>query len=113
MFKKNLDKNNTRQLWQSQNFLKNSEFVAHLIEKADISREDLVIEIGLGKGIITRILASKARRVIGIEIDLKLVKELRLTLKSLNNIELVQADFFKMAIAKKSFIKSFLIFLLI
>ena len=56
-------------LSDSQNFLKNPEFVKILLDKTNINVNDLVIEIGTGKGIITDLLSNKARRVIGVEID--------------------------------------------
>jgi len=45
---------NTSKLWQSQNFLRRPEFVADLVGKTDITRSDLVVEIGPGRGITPR-----------------------------------------------------------
>lgn len=82
-------------LWQSQNFLRRPEFVASLVEKADISHNDLVVEIGPGRGIITQPLAKRAGCVIAVEIDPELATGLRTHLQNLTNIRIVQADFLR------------------
>jgi 16S rRNA A1518/A1519 N6-dimethyltransferase RsmA/KsgA/DIM1 with predicted DNA glycosylase/AP lyase activity len=46
MVEKNME---GRQIWQSQNFLRRPEFVASLIERTNITPNDLVLEIGPGK----------------------------------------------------------------
>ncbi|BCX14635.1 MAG: ribosomal RNA small subunit methyltransferase A [Patescibacteria group bacterium] len=84
-----------RELWQSQNFLRRPEFVASLVERTDITRDDLVIEIGPGKGIITQQLARRARRVIAVEIDKGLAGNLRASFQNSPNVEIVEADFLK------------------
>lgn len=84
-----------RELWQSQNFLRRPEFVANLVEKVDISGSDLVVEIGPGKGIITQELARRANRVIAVEIDQRLTMELQASLRGLDNVKVIQADFLR------------------
>lgn len=84
-----------RELWQSQNFLRRPEFVANLVEKVDINRDDLLIEIGPGEGIITQQLARRANRVIAVEIDQRLAMNLRASLRGLSNVEVIQADFLR------------------
>ncbi len=81
------DVKNGRALWQSQNFLRKPEFVASLVKKAEISHSDFVVEIGLGKGIITQQLASKASKVIAVEIVSKLAKNLQISSKILPMLE--------------------------
>jgi 23S rRNA (adenine-N6)-dimethyltransferase len=53
----------------SQNYLKDEHLVAALLEKSSLSRDDLVYEIGPGKGILTGQLARRCRQVIAIEKD--------------------------------------------
>ncbi|HZC08403.1 MAG TPA: rRNA adenine N-6-methyltransferase family protein, partial [Ktedonobacterales bacterium] len=53
----------------SQNFLRDSRLVERLVVESTISHEDVVFEIGPGKGIITDALARRARRVVAIELD--------------------------------------------
>ena len=76
----------------SQNFLKNPELVAEIVDLSGISKDDLVLEIGAGEGIITEKLLKKAKKIIAFEIDKfffdKLSKKFRnnpiLTLKNEN-----------------------------
>ena len=82
-----------RKLSHPQNFLKNPEFVKGLIDKTNIGANDLVVEIGPGKGIITKLLANKASRVIGVEIDGKLFTDLRKQFQGHPNVEVIRADF--------------------
>lgn len=53
----------------SQNFLHSRQLVSALVERSSIGSDDVVIEIGPGRGIITDALASRSRHVITIEKD--------------------------------------------
>ncbi len=77
----------------SQNFIKSSELVRKLIDLSAIDKEDTVLEIGSGNGIITAELAKKAKKVIAIEKDKNLYLELVNKFKGINNIEIIHADF--------------------
>lgn len=83
-----------RQVWQSQNFLRRPEFVSGLVEMTDISDKDLVVEIGPGKGIITDQLANAAKEVIAVEVDPKLAKGLERKFQGVENVTIVEKDFF-------------------
>jgi len=88
-------KNDNRKLFHSQNFLKDPAFVENLINKADIDHNDSVVEIGPGKGIITKILAEKAGRVIAVEVEEKLYTKLKDKFKDRKNVKIIKADFLK------------------
>jgi 23S rRNA (adenine-N6)-dimethyltransferase len=53
----------------SQNFIHSSKLIEQLVRKSTICNDDLVVEIGPGKGIITRELLRQAQHVIAVEID--------------------------------------------
>lgn len=72
-----------------QNFLYDPSILRRLIKTAEISSEDTVVEIGPGHGRLTKILAEKAKKVIGIEIDTELYKKLKTELAGYKNIELI------------------------
>jgi 16S rRNA (adenine1518-N6/adenine1519-N6)-dimethyltransferase len=72
----------------SQNFLIDNKIADRQIHYAKVTKNDTVLEIGPGQGILTRKLASLAKHVIAIEID----KQLCLALKHLENITLIHAD---------------------
>lgn len=83
-----------RKLRHSQNFIYQPELVEELLEMTNIDRNDLVVEIGPGKGTITQELLKRAGRVIAIERDTMLAAELS-PLKARSNLELVVGDFLK------------------
>jgi len=78
---------------KGQNFLINKNVAVREVEYAEITRDDVVLEIGPGKGIITELLAEKAKKVIAIEIDKKLVVELNSNLPG--NVEIINDDALK------------------
>lgn len=75
-----------------QNFLVDANIIDKIVMAADISDDDLVVEIGPGIGVLTAALAKKARQVIAVEIDNKLIPILKETLAAYDNIEIVLAD---------------------
>lgn len=76
-----------------QNFLKDVNIVKKIVKVADISDEDLVIEVGPGGAIMTRELANVAKRVLAYEIDTELEDELKKRLDSYNNVDIIFKDF--------------------
>lgn len=92
-----------RELWQSQNFLRRPEFVASLVGKTDIDHSDFVIEIGPGKGIITQQLASRAGRIIAVEIDERLATNLRTSFQGSPNIEIIEANFLRWQLPREPY----------
>jgi 16S rRNA (adenine1518-N6/adenine1519-N6)-dimethyltransferase len=75
-----------------QNFLIDENALDRVASAAEIGREDSVLEIGAGLGGLTRHLAARARRVIAVELDPLLVRQLRLTLAGFPNVLIVQGD---------------------
>lgn len=78
-----------------QNFLINEEVVTKIIERAEISKEDLVIEIGPGLGTLTKELLEKAGKVIAIELDKRMIEILTDRFSLYNNFELINEDVLK------------------
>lgn len=76
-----------------QNFLINGEVIANIIDYAEISPEDTVIEIGPGVGFVTEQLVKHAKQVIAIELDEEAIKEL----EKLNapNLKIIHQDILK------------------
>ena len=78
-----------------QNFLISEQVVNEIVASSKIDKEDLVIEIGPGLGTLTKYLLEKAGKVIGIELDKKMVEILQDRFKLYNNFELYQQDVLK------------------
>jgi 16S rRNA (adenine1518-N6/adenine1519-N6)-dimethyltransferase len=62
---------------RGQNFLCDARIAARLVEAAEVGRDDTVLEIGCGLGLLTRSLAARARRVVALEVDAGLVRAVR------------------------------------
>src|SRR5467141_4526664 len=63
-----------------QHFLIDARVAARQVAHAQIRRSDIVLEIGPGLGVLTRLLAEKAKRVVAIEADRRFAEYLRRTL---------------------------------
>ena len=79
----------------SQNFLIDNNILDKIISSADISKSDLVIEIGPGLGALTERLAAKAGKVVAIEIDNKLAALLSAQYPDPGKVEILHADVLK------------------
>jgi len=73
-----------------QNFLIDDNVAEREINYCDITKDDIVLEVGPGKGILTKPLAKRAKKVIAIEIDEKLVDNLKKNLPK--NVMLIHSD---------------------
>lgn len=76
-------------------FLYDPSILRRIIQTAQLSKEDLVVEIGPGLGRLTKMLAERAKNVMAIELDEKLFEELRVQLADYKNIELICGDALK------------------
>ena len=83
-----------------QNFLISTEVVEKIIESSELSKEDLVIEIGPGLGTLTKYLLDKAGKVICIELDTRMVKILNNRFTTKENFEIINDDVLKVDLNK-------------
>lgn len=77
-----------------QHFLYDPSILGRIIQAADLSEEDTVVEVGPGHGTLTRMLAERVEKVIAIELDRKLHEKLKEELAASGpfNIELHEGD---------------------
>jgi len=83
-----------------QNFLINTGILEEIIEAAEITKDDFVLEIGPGIGTMTQYLCESAREVIAVEIDKNLIPILKDTLSAYDNVEVLNEDILKVDIKK-------------
>ena len=81
-----------------QNFLINTGILEDIIEAAEITKDDFVLEIGPGIGTMTQYLCESAREVIAVEIDKNLIPILEDTLSAYDNVEVLNDDILKVDI---------------
>ena len=77
----------------SQNFLVNPGVAEKIVGAAQVSKEDAVLEIGPGKGVLTALLLEKSASVTAVEIDPELAAALTEKWGPLGNFKLIQSDF--------------------
>ena len=75
-----------------QNFIVNSGICPKIAEHAEVDENCGVIEIGTGIGVLTKELALRAKKVVAIEIDTKLLPLLEETLADFDNIKIINKD---------------------
>jgi 16S rRNA (adenine1518-N6/adenine1519-N6)-dimethyltransferase len=75
-----------------QNFLKDPHYIKKIADAARITSEDQVLEIGPGLGHLTRELAARAKKVLALELDDRLIPVLRNEFSASPAVEIVQAD---------------------
>ena len=85
----------------SQNFLTSRRLIERLIKIAQLTKEDTVLEIGAGKGHITKALADTCKTVLAYEIDRRLYESLKPQLPG--NVRLYGVDFLKCALPKSPY----------
>jgi 16S rRNA (adenine1518-N6/adenine1519-N6)-dimethyltransferase len=78
-----------------QNFIKDPNILNKIVESANIDKNTLVIEIGVGAGALTTKLSNYASKVIGYEIDISLKPILNDIIEPNSNIEIIYDDFLK------------------
>lgn len=83
-----------------QNFLIDTGILEEIIDAANITKDDFVLEIGPGIGTMTQYLCEAARAVVAVEIDTNLIPILKDTLCEYNNVEVLNEDILKVDIAK-------------
>jgi 23S rRNA (adenine-N6)-dimethyltransferase len=87
----------------AQNFLKSSQLVSSLLDGCDIGGDDVVYEIGPGKGIITEQLALHCKRVVAIEKDPCLANQLLPRFAGSSNVTIHQGDFLDYPLPHKTY----------
>jgi 16S rRNA (adenine1518-N6/adenine1519-N6)-dimethyltransferase len=75
-----------------QNFLSDPVALGRIVDAADLSPEDVVVEVGAGVGTLTRPLAEQAGRVLALELDDDLVAILRDHVANLTNVQVLHGD---------------------
>ena len=79
-----------------QNFLVDANILEGIVEAAEITKQDTVLEIGPGMGSLTEPLLMAADRVIAVEVDPLLIPILKENLKEYENLTLIHGDILKL-----------------
>ena len=77
-----------------QHFLNSKSIAEFIVKEAEISKNDVVFEIGTGLGILIPLLCENAQKVISVDADEKLIKKARLNFSKFDNLVLKSGDGF-------------------
>ncbi len=80
-----------------QNFLQDPNILEKIVDIAEVSEEDTVLEIGPGLGSLTRHLAARAKKVVAVEIDSWIIPALETSLSDYANTEIINKDVLQIA----------------
>ena len=75
-----------------QNFLVDRRVRSKIVEAADISPTDTILEVGPGRGFLTKALAERAGHVVAVELDDVLIPRLREAFSEYDNVDIVEGD---------------------
>lgn len=75
-----------------QHFLSSTAYCERIVESIPLAHDDLVIEIGPGRGALTRLLAARAKCLAAIELDAALAASLRQTFAATPGAEIIESD---------------------
>lgn len=89
---------NKQKKYLGQHFLKNKKILEEMARAAEITKRDVVLEIGPGTGTLTEVLAKYAKRVIAIEKDHDLIPILQEKFKDSKNVKIIESDILKVKI---------------
>lgn len=78
-----------------QNFLTDDEVLKDIVDGANITKDDFIIEIGPGVGTLTRLLLDSAKKVCAVELDSSLIPILQEELNDFENFTLINEDALK------------------
>ena len=80
-----------------QNFLISHIALKQIVQAANLTNQDAVLEIGAGVGNLTRLLAAHALRVVAVEIDSRMLPPLEEVLQGFQNVKIVHGDILKLS----------------
>jgi 16S rRNA (adenine1518-N6/adenine1519-N6)-dimethyltransferase len=95
MNNKSINKNHKKRRFFGQHFLTSNSIAESIVNFAKITKDDTVLEVGTGKGILTSRLCDKAGKVISIEKDSQLFSEAKEKFSDLSNLVIENGDAFK------------------
>lgn len=75
-----------------QHFLRNRRLVAELVGHSNIRKNDTVVDLGAGSGVIASVLAGRAKQVTAIEIEPVALSKLRQNMSDVSNVTIIEAD---------------------
>ena len=83
-----------------QNFLVDNGTLGKMVFHASLSQEDVALDVGAGLGFLTERLAEKAKQVIAVEIDPRLVRVLKDRFRNCRNVSILHGDIMELVVPR-------------
>jgi 23S rRNA (adenine-N6)-dimethyltransferase len=83
----------TYEIKYSQNFFKSEDTAKEIVDLTNLNQDDTVIEIGSGRGALTKFIVAKCENLIAIEKDTSLYNKLKNDFKDIKNLKIINHDF--------------------
>lgn len=87
----------------SQYFLRSPQLIKELVGHTTINKSDIVYDIGAGSGVISSVLAERAKTVVAIEYEPRMAVKLRENMGKYPNVTVLEADVLSMELPKKAY----------
>jgi len=81
--------------FKGQNFLIDKNIVKKIIEVAELKKEDIILEVGPGLGVLTGELVKQVKKVVAVELDKKISEFLKIEFIGQKNLRIVTDDILK------------------
>lgn len=108
---KKINKNNGKKLsrveppnFSGQHLMHNKRLLHEIVDRANVSQKDTVLELGAGKGALTTIINQRAGKVLAVEFDAKFVNILKRKTAENPNTKIIHQDIMKIHLPKEKFI---------
>lgn len=90
--------------FSGQHLMHNKRLIHEMIDQAKVSTQDLVLDLGAGKGALTSLLNKRAKMVFAVEYDRKFVEFLKQKFIECPNVKVIQQDILKIHLPKEPFV---------
>lgn len=90
--------------FSGQHFIHNKKLISKIVELANVGTDDLVLDLGAGKGALTSLLSQRAGRVLAVEYDHALVQFMQGKFQHQPNTRIIQQDILRMRLPKEPFV---------
>ena len=81
-----------------QNLLADKNYLNKIIDSINLSKDDIVLEIGAGTGLLTSLLAERVKKVFAVEMERDILKKLKENVRKLHNVEIIEENFLSLSI---------------
>ncbi|WP_204669482.1 23S ribosomal RNA methyltransferase Erm [Gracilibacillus alcaliphilus] len=87
-----------------QHLLHNKGIIHDIVKQAEIQQDETVIDFGAGKGVMTEVLAQRARQVLAVEIDQKFLAALDRRFADHNHVKIINQDILQFTLPRSEFV---------